>query len=70
MNNRVLRQSVAILLVCMVLFTAAGCTTTETRYGPDGSLVTETSIDTGKTSVLIHSVVLITLMLKLLVFPY
>jgi len=50
MKNRVLRKSVVILLVCMVLFTAAGCMTTENRYDPDGTPYTETRVDPWKTS--------------------
>ena len=50
MKNRVLRKSVVILLVCMVLFTAAGCMTTENRYDPDGTPYTETRVDPLKTS--------------------
>jgi len=45
MKNRVLRKNVVILLVCMVLFTAAGCMITENRHHPDGTPYTEKHID-------------------------
>ena len=65
MKNRVLRKSVVILLVCMVLFTAAGCMTTENRYDPDGTPYTETRVDPWKTSGAIMVGVLVLLKIAL-----
>jgi len=45
MKIRVLKKNVVILLVCMVLFTAAGCMTTENRHHPDGTPYTEKHLD-------------------------
>ncbi|HIA27962.1 MAG TPA: hypothetical protein EYN79_07570 [Planctomycetes bacterium] len=70
MKYPVLRRSVAILLVCMVLFTVAGCTTTETRHHPDGKPYTETRIDGGKTVAAVFiGVVLLAVFLEGIVIP-